>query len=294
MRYVNIRLKVMLAVFAVGMVVGGFAGLGDGLRHPFPKHLTYAEFAQLQPTSGWYDVTGGYLDITTTRVDDNGYYVAFRAVGQPQGGDTNLQVLVTDTALVHEIDRYNNAAGHDTTAWGLTREAANGPAPTATAIPMEIAGVVHPSVIYERPSGSTGGSGDADTETAGPLTIDKDVHPNAFLAIAEIIAGFVMCGVALRAFGVDIDLTAVKEMRNARSRSSTKEYAAHLDVPNAHAPPTIYPPQQPISPSANWNVDPTAHSAPPSDAQPAATEDRRANAEMERLRNVRPFDPFSE
>jgi len=324
-----IRAKIFLAILAVGMVLGGITSVAKGLRYPYPKRITYAEFIKNPPADGWYDVTGGYLDISNAILPSKqakGYLVPFRADGEPQSGRVNALVYVEDDPLVQEIDRYNNAANKDTTVWGMSHDAQTGPVPTSTVIETDISGMIRESGYHEEESDSSDTPSDRATATANALTIYKNKHPSILLGIGEIIAGVLLCGVSLATFGIHLDFRGLREGRNA-GRAATPPspsygqptyapappaYQPYGQQPAPSAPPvqaspaTPYPPPSPSTsqyqppPAASYQPygqpPPAAVAEPPSAPEPdRETRDKtKQQAEIDKLRDLKPFDPFAD
>jgi hypothetical protein len=322
----GIRLKIWLAVFALGALIGGFAKLADSMRFRSAQKVSVEQFIQSQPKQGWYDITGGYLDIANSVVstdESDGYYVPLRSNNDAPGGPIQIFVFVGDDKTVRLIDAYNNASNRKMTLWGTSHWSQLGKMPSTTSIPMEVSGLVHDMAAMD---GNEAEHLQSAANSNGPLLdIHQGEHPNAFVALALIGGGLVFCYLSLLSFGINLDFTSIKDMLQGRKAAATGPDLArypgsvvsnHYNQSGYAPPPPVYTGQQqpgyPPQPAPFTQTPPnmggqqhypqqgspeqTPYAPPPAPAPPAPELDQKTAKEQEelaKLREMKPFDPFS-
>jgi len=107
------RLKLLLIVGSFLLVLAGISEIREASKFSHPKVVTYAQFAQLKPSEGWFTIKGGVLNLLKTvelKKTRHGsttstYYVAMMAPDDdPIDGPTSIVVVAHDANLTADIE----------------------------------------------------------------------------------------------------------------------------------------------------------------------------------------------
>jgi hypothetical protein len=115
------RLGCLLPILAVGLIAIGAQGLFVGLTNRTPQVMTYQEFLQKKPSSGWIEISDARLDVLSAIHESNRFTGAIKTVyvpihsaaaGEGAGDDTiHLLLLTKDDAILKTLKDLQTATG---------------------------------------------------------------------------------------------------------------------------------------------------------------------------------------
>jgi hypothetical protein len=117
------KLGCLLPILAIGLIGVGGQGLYVGLTNRTPAVMSYQEFLQKKPSSGWIEVSDARLDLLTAIHESNRFtgtikrvYIPVRssAMGEHEGGghDTiHLLLLTKDEAILKTLKELEAVTG---------------------------------------------------------------------------------------------------------------------------------------------------------------------------------------
>jgi len=131
------RFGCIIALVAFYLLIAGGQKLYDAIVNAHPKTITYSDFRNNPPDSGWYHITGCQLDLTRMLVwqksgqADETYIPIYAANGvdamlnRPDSDQTPLLASFTDSATLRDIADFNqNTKGtvDQSAKWIITHE----------------------------------------------------------------------------------------------------------------------------------------------------------------------------
>ena len=117
------KLGCLLPILAIGLIAVGGQGLYVGVTNRTPATMTYQEFLQKKPSSGWIEVSDARLDLLSAIHESNRLTgtikqvyipVTSSAVGEADGGGDgkiHLLVLTKDEAILKTLKNMEAATG---------------------------------------------------------------------------------------------------------------------------------------------------------------------------------------
>jgi hypothetical protein len=115
------KLGCLLPILAVGLVSAGAHGLYVGLANRTPSAMSYREFLQKKPSSGWIEVTDARLDLLSTIQQSNRFTGTIKKAYIPVGsgaegeqvgdGKIHLLLLTKDAAILKTLKDLETATG---------------------------------------------------------------------------------------------------------------------------------------------------------------------------------------
>src|SRR4051812_3645046 len=115
------RLGCLLPILAIGFVVAGAQGLYVGLTNRTPTVMTYEEFLQKKPSSGWIEISDARLNLLWAIHESNRFTGTIKKVyvpvesstaGEGGGNDKIHLLLVTkDEAILKTMKDLETATG---------------------------------------------------------------------------------------------------------------------------------------------------------------------------------------
>ena len=115
------RLGCLLPILAIALIAIGAQGLFVGLMNRTPQVMTYQEFLQKKPSSGWIEISDAQLDLLSAIHESNRFtgtiktvYVPIHssAAGEGTGDDTiHLLLLTKDEAILKTLKDLQAATG---------------------------------------------------------------------------------------------------------------------------------------------------------------------------------------
>jgi hypothetical protein len=254
--------KLILLLGGIVMLGFGLKGVVEDASNPYAKPITISQFETQQPSSGWYHITGGQLDLAQATVTnkDSGSVVVAPLLGphDANGALPTVFVKTSNPTLVAQ-------------------------AGTQGAFPaVDISGMIEERSNNGSTMGSSGSS--SDTEGLG-LVVDDGRKPGSLLeALGLLIAGLATAalGVAMMT-GMQIPFLDGKgyewSAENYQEKPSTNYPQSNrgpayppagYPQQGAYPAPPNYPQQQapgayptPLPPHLQQGPGPSGDSAPP-------------------------------
>ncbi|BDI28808.1 hypothetical protein CCAX7_008590 [Capsulimonas corticalis] len=189
------RWKLLMPLGAISFFGAGINGLYVGLANPHPKTMTANQFAHIAPNSGWYHVTGGYLDLSQSiaLTDDGrrpGYgdhpaydYIALHQPNEAPNTPVSVFVRTADPALMQAAQ---DASGGSDSSGEQTVYAR-----TPVYRRMDITGMVQTGMTRDssitRRLENTGPSVDDNL-----VVIADGAKPNLWRALGSLLLGLIL------------------------------------------------------------------------------------------------------
>jgi hypothetical protein len=303
--------KFFIPLGALFFLVAGVNGIYVGLANPRPKTLTVAQFEQDPPSSGWYHVTGGYLDMSqsTTLMGDGsrpGYgshadytYIALHSPNEAPGTPVHAFFRTSNPALMQEAEA---------NAPEISRPDANGRQDIYAKPPvyrqLDFTGMVqsdHPDeTILRRRLGET-----AEAVDSGAVVIADGVRPNIWKGLGMLAMGIILTIGCIQIWiGDDNPFLRgpVQEDLPDQPGLGSIPYSPGQSYPDnggyappygQASPPPQYPPPYGQAPPAPQSAPPYHPPVAPSYAQPSAPPP--APVKPGKTDSIPPpFDPFAD
>jgi hypothetical protein len=116
------KLGCLLPILAIGLIAIGSQGLYVGLMNRSPQVMTYQEFLQKKPSSGWIEISDARLDLLSAIHESNRFTGTIKTVYVPihssaageaaEEGDTiHLLLLTKDEAILKTMKDLEAATG---------------------------------------------------------------------------------------------------------------------------------------------------------------------------------------
>ena len=115
------KLGCFLLILTIGLIAFGAQGLYVGLTNRTPTAMTYQEFVQKKPSSGWIEVSDARLDLLSTIHESNRFTGTIKKVYIPVGssaageaagdGKIHLLLLTKDEAILKTLKDLETATG---------------------------------------------------------------------------------------------------------------------------------------------------------------------------------------
>jgi hypothetical protein len=115
------KLGCLLPILAIGLIAIGAQGLFVGLTNRTPQVMTYQEFLQKKPSSGWIEISDAQLDLLSAIHESNRFTGTIKTVyvpihsstaGEGAGDDTiHLLLLTKDEAILKTLKDLQAATG---------------------------------------------------------------------------------------------------------------------------------------------------------------------------------------
>jgi hypothetical protein len=115
------KLGCILPIVVIALLVGGLQGLYVGLTNRTPTSMTYQEFLQKKPSSGWIEISDARLNLLSAIHESNRLTGAIKKVYIPVGspassdgaGDDKIHLLLLskDEAILKTVNDLKAATG---------------------------------------------------------------------------------------------------------------------------------------------------------------------------------------
>jgi hypothetical protein len=168
----------------------GVKTLMEARANPAPQEITYAQFSQTSPSSGWYHVSGCRLDLSNAVVEEQNNvpvraFVPVFDVRNPQQRTTHIFADMDDRkTLVLFLDQEEQQRYHSKQEQQLWQTAHR----SEFTVNRDVAGLTRKGVRYLRDlSNEFAPVADADPDAL--VVLSADWKPNPTLAAIELSSG---------------------------------------------------------------------------------------------------------
>jgi len=197
-----LRLKLMVVVGALALLVLGIQGVFEASTNTHPTSITYDQFVQKSPGSGWYKITDGYLDLRKafnsnhSGVHDN-YVIALRGMKESPGDPVHVMVIPTNGAVNDTMDNIFDMK-HRGQIDELREFIRSNP--DKIYVKTDVVGLIA-SGLNAGETNRTRITGQDSSIDPNFIIIDERRKPNGLLAFGMLAAGIVLAVVAFLIFG---------------------------------------------------------------------------------------------